>query len=129
MNQGPESSCQEQLDSLRQEYEEFAYIVSHDLKAPLRAICNLSAWISEDLGNTVDPDIAYNLNLLQNRAERMERMINAVLAFSRVNRQELEIQEVEVAALVKEVAAPFQKNQRLALTTGPLPTLTTYAKK
>jgi light-regulated signal transduction histidine kinase (bacteriophytochrome) len=130
MNQSPDTTtCQEQLDLLKQEYEEFAYIVSHDLKAPLRAICNLSGWISEDLGDNIDPDVAHNIKLLQNRAERMERMINAVLSFSRVNRQELDIKEVDVNALVQEVAAPFQKSHGLHLTVEPLPTFTTYARK
>ncbi|AMM52024.1 hypothetical protein TH61_13690 [Rufibacter sp. DG15C] len=129
MNQAPDTTCQEQLALLKQEYEEFAYIVSHDLKAPLRAICNLSGWISEDLGENIDPDIAHNIKLLQNRAERMERMINAVLSFSRVNRQELDIGEVDVKELVLEVAALFQKSHGLHLTVEPLPTFTTYAKK
>ncbi|GAA4296468.1 sensor histidine kinase [Nibribacter koreensis] len=130
MNQELEqSSCQEQLARLKQEYEEFAYIVSHDLKAPLRAICNLSGWISEDLDQNIDPDIAHNIKLLQNRAERMERMINAVLSFSRVNRMELDIRPVDTGAVAREVAAPFMQSHGLRLTLEDMPSLTTYGKK
>ncbi|QHL86131.1 hypothetical protein GU926_01180 [Nibribacter ruber] len=129
MSQEVDQTCQEQLNHLREEYEEFAYIVSHDLKAPLRAICNLSAWISEDLGQDIDPEVGHNIQLLQNRAERMERMINAILAFSRVNRLDLELQEVNVRDLVEEAAAPFIKSRGLVVHLDQLPTLFTYAKK
>lgn len=122
-------SCQEQLENLQKEYEEFAYIVSHDLKAPLRAIHNLSGWITEDLGQHIEPEVKHNLQLLQNRTVRLERMINAILSFSRVNKTETETREVKVATLVENIAAPFQKANNLTLHLSNLPVLTTYAKK
>ncbi|WP_192821170.1 ATP-binding protein [Rufibacter sp. LB8] len=129
MNQSELAACQEQLRLLRNEYEEFAYIVSHDLKAPLRAISNLSSWIKEDLGTNLDPDISHNINLLQNRSERLEGMINAILMFSRINRQDLEIVEVDATTLVHQMAKPLEEAGSATVQVSGLPTFTTYAKK
>ncbi|MBA9079463.1 sensor histidine kinase [Rufibacter quisquiliarum] len=122
-------TCQEQLKQLQTEFDEFAYIVSHDLKAPLRAISNLSGWIKEDLGEALEPDIAHNIHLLQNRTERMERMISALLSFSRVGRQDLEVREVAVQEMIEKIAAPFQEKSGLKVHLSQLPTLTTYCRK
>ncbi|WP_207431178.1 sensor histidine kinase [Sabulibacter ruber] len=124
-----EQTCQEQLEALKKEYEEFVYIVSHDLKAPLRAISNLSGWIKEDVGDNLDPDIQHNIHLLQNRAERMERMINGLLQFSRVSRYDLEVREVNVQDLIQELTAPLEQSNGLEVRTQNLPVLTTYPKK
>jgi len=69
----------EMIDELQQ----FAYITSHDLKAPLRAISNLSQWIAEDLGDDLDEETAGNLVLLRSRVQRMENLIQGVLQYSR----------------------------------------------
>ncbi|GGK70918.1 ATP-binding protein [Rufibacter glacialis] len=122
-------SCQQQLEALKEEYEEFAYIVSHDLKAPLRAIHNLSAWIREDLGEGLDPDIQNNIHLLQHRTERLERMINGLLLFSRVPRYDLEVREVNVENLVTQWVADQGPDVPAKVHTAHLPTFTTYARK
>jgi len=120
---------QEKYLNLKTEYEEFAYIVSHDLKAPLRAIQNLSEWICEDLGDTLPGETKQNVQLLQNRTKRMEGLINAILQFSRVERTDLEVQEIDVSAVVEELAAPYHIHQGLQWQRTELPTFATYAKK
>ncbi|WP_205503266.1 sensor histidine kinase [Rufibacter psychrotolerans] len=127
--QNQDHSCQQQLEALRKEYEEFVYIVSHDLKAPLRAISNLSGWIKEDAGSQLDEETQHNLELLQNRAERMERMLNGLLLFSRATRQDLDVREVNVHDLVQDLALPYQQERGLRLHLHNLPVFTTYAKK
>ncbi|RNI22468.1 sensor histidine kinase [Rufibacter latericius] len=122
-------TCEQQLENLRQEYEEFAYLVSHDLKAPLRAINNLSAWIEEDLGDDLAPDIQKNIQLLQQRTDRMERMISGLLDFSRITRYDLNINEVNVQELVQHLADQIAHGSPLEVHASGLPTLTTYAKK
>ncbi|MFB9862573.1 sensor histidine kinase [Rufibacter immobilis] len=124
-----ELTCEQQLEDLKQEYEEFAYIVSHDLKAPLRAISNLSGWIKEDLGDQMDEDVQNNILLLQNRTERLERMINGLLTFSRIPRMDLEVREVNVESLVAEISATFRETYQAEVHTSALPTFTTYSKK
>ncbi|MFT4580004.1 MAG: two-component system sensor kinase FixL [Nitrospinales bacterium] len=69
----------EMIDELQQ----FAYVTSHDLKAPLRAISNLSQWIEEDLGDDLTEETAGNLALLRSRVQRMENLIQGVLQYSR----------------------------------------------
>jgi PAS domain S-box-containing protein len=70
----------EMIDELQQ----FAYVTSHDLKAPLRAISNLSQWIEEDLGDDLNKETAENFALLRSRVLRMENLIQGVLQYSRV---------------------------------------------
>jgi light-regulated signal transduction histidine kinase (bacteriophytochrome) len=55
----------EMIDELQQ----FAFVTSHDLKAPLRAISNLSQWIEEDLGEDLDGEIVENFALLRSRVQ------------------------------------------------------------
>ena len=93
----------EQLRKSNQELEQFAYVTSHDLKAPLRAIANLSEWIEEDLEDKLDDDTRYNMNLLRSRVHRLENLINGLLAYSRVGRLKSELQEVAVGEMLAEI--------------------------
>ncbi len=92
-----------QLKKSNQELEQFAYITSHDLKAPLRAIANLSEWIEEDLQDKLDDDTRNYLNLLRGRVHRLENLINGLLAYSRVGRIKTEPKRVVVAKLLAEI--------------------------
>ncbi|WP_210490479.1 sensor histidine kinase [Rufibacter aurantiacus] len=112
------------LTKMNKELDQFAYVVSHDLKAPLRAINNLAEWIGEDL-QTQDPDIIKNLSILRGRVHRMENLINGILAYSRVGRQSLPSTRFSVQDLLKETLenlAPPASFEIKTLT--PLPTLT-----
>ncbi len=90
------------LQKTNKELDQFAYVVSHDLKAPLRAINSLAEWIQEDLPN-VEPDVQRNLELMRGRAHRMENLINGILEYSRIGRKELPKSTFSVAQLVNEV--------------------------
>ena len=93
--------CQEELSALKKEYEDFVYIVSHDIKTPMRAISNIATWIEDDLGPDINIDILNNFSLLKNRVARLENMLNALLELSRINRTEMEEYEVNIPKLVK----------------------------
>lgn len=91
------------LEQRNQELDQFAYITSHDLKAPLRAIANLSEWIEEDLADKLDEETRHNMNLLRGRVYRLENLINGLLAYSRVGRLTYEPQEVDVGKMLTEI--------------------------
>ncbi|KTC80892.1 ATP-binding protein [Legionella cherrii] len=92
---------EEQLIKINKELEQFAYIVSHDLKAPLRAIELLSTWIEEDSGNKLDEQGRKNFALLRSRVIRMSNLISGVLGYSRVGYTEKKIQTVNTRDLIK----------------------------
>jgi PAS domain S-box-containing protein len=91
------------LEERNRELDQFAYITSHDLKAPLRGIANLSQWIEEDLGASVTDDIRKQLELLRGRVHRMEGLIDGILQYSRVGRAKGVSELVDVGALVHDV--------------------------
>ena len=66
--------------------EQFAYVASHDLKAPLRAVSNLAGWIEEDLAEKLDDVSREQIALLRDRVQRMHNLIEGLLEYSRVGR-------------------------------------------
>jgi signal transduction histidine kinase len=93
----------QQIEKKNKELDQFAYVVSHDLKAPLRAINNLSQWLSEDLGESITGDNLKNLNTLRSRVIRLESLINGILEYSRVGRTDVPEETVDVFSLVEEI--------------------------
>lgn len=93
----------ENLEITNKELDKFAYIVSHDLKAPLRAIGNLSCWIEEDLGKDCSPELRQHFDLIKGRVARMESLINGILEYSRVNRRRSPEEVIELKTLIKEI--------------------------
>jgi PAS domain S-box-containing protein len=83
--------------------EEFAYAVSHDLKAPLRAISHLVRWIGDDIKETATPETLESLTLLQGRVARMQMLLDGLLNYSRVNHTNWPIEDVDIAELVHEI--------------------------
>ena len=85
------------------ELDQFAYVASHDLKAPLRGIANLAQWVQDDSADKLAPESAEHLRLLQGRVHRMEALIDGMLAYSRAGRRLTAAETLDTGALVHEV--------------------------
>jgi len=92
-----------EVKSANQELKDFAYIISHDLKAPLRGIKTLANWISTDYADKLDDNGREQIDLLTRRVERMHNLIDGVLQYSRVGRTKEEKVKVNLNDLVAEV--------------------------
>ncbi|WP_053093742.1 sensor histidine kinase [Rufibacter radiotolerans] len=112
------------LTKMNSELDQFAYVVSHDLKAPLRAINNLAEWISEDMTNE-DPEIHKNLTILRGRVQRMENLINGILDYSRIGRKELPLTTFSVQEVLRETLENLAPPPSFkVITPSVLPTIT-----
>ncbi|WP_371376468.1 ATP-binding protein [Sporomusa aerivorans] len=101
------------------ELDQFAYVVSHDLKAPLRAIANLSQWLEEDFQGTLDADVKRKLELLRGRVRRMESLIEGILEYSRIGRIKTTAELVNVRELIAEVVEDLTVPGGFQIVIGP----------
>ncbi len=113
-----------QLEQANRELTDFAYVVSHDLKAPLRGIASLAGWLSADYSGKIGPEGKAQLDLMVGRVMRMNALIDGILTYSRAGRLKEGRVEMNLARLVPNVidllAAPG--NIRIEVTT-PLPSV------
>jgi light-regulated signal transduction histidine kinase (bacteriophytochrome) len=122
-------STTDSFQKLKKEFDDFAYIVSHDLRAPLRAISNLSDWIQDDLGDKASEEVMTNFQLLKERTMKLDAMIVALLDYSRINRMNMEIEKVNTAQLVEELRKNMDANNHVKWTINGMPELETYRFK
>ena len=112
------------LQRSNEELEQFAYVASHDLKAPLRGIENLIGWIEEDLETVLTADSRTNMDLLKSRVRRLESLLDDLLAYSRAGRTDANVEAVDVAALVDDLALLVSPPEGFAIVGGSgLPTI------
>lgn len=112
------------LAQRNRELDEFAYVASHDLKAPLRAIANLATWLEEDLEGQLPPENKDQLDLLQGRVHRMENLIDGLLAYSRIGRSNYQLESVDLNQLVRNVVDLLGPPPGFTIAIAPdLPTL------
>ena len=99
-----------ELERSNRDLDQFAHVISHDLKAPLRAIGNYAEWIEEDLGDRLAGESREHMELLKRRIRRMVGMVQGVLKYSRAGREESPPERVDIAAMLRAtldlVAAP-----------------------
>ncbi len=113
-----------ELENVNKELRDFAYVVSHDLKAPLRAIGSLAAWIAKDYDDKFDDDGREHMRLLMGRVDRMQGLIEGILEYSKIgkvkeNKQDVDLNET-LATVLDMVVPP--ENFKLDIQ-RPLPTV------
>ncbi len=104
------------LAKVNKELNDFAYVVSHDLKAPLRGIKTLAGWIASDCADRLDSDAKEQLNLMLNRVDRMHNLIDGILQYSRIGRVTEEKARVNLNELVPQVVDLLAAPQEVEIT-------------
>lgn len=91
------------LERSNKELDDFAYIASHDLKEPLRGLFNNARFLEQDYQDKLDKDGVARLRRLGYLTQRMEKLVNDLLYFSRLGRQELAIQPTDLNAAIRDI--------------------------
>jgi len=91
------------LETVNEELKNFAYVVSHDLKAPLRGIAQISHFLSDDYSAVLDKNGRDMVDLIGNRVKRMHNLIDGILQYSRVGHIKEEKKHVDINALLKDI--------------------------
>lgn len=105
-----------ELEVVNKELQNFAYVVSHDLKAPLRGISRLACWLAEDYAPLFDEAGKQQVQLLLNRVQRLDDLIEGILQYSRIGRLERESQQVDTNALLAEVIDSLMLSSSIRMT-------------
>ncbi len=109
-----------------QELDQFAYITSHDLKAPLRAIASLAEWIEEDLGEDISEETRLQLYLLRGRVYRMQALLNSLLEYSRAGRTQTTIIPVNIEQMLHKIIQALAPPATFTINIGAdMPTMNT----
>jgi light-regulated signal transduction histidine kinase (bacteriophytochrome) len=101
-----------QLEAANRELESFSHAVSHDLRAPLRAVDGFSEILIEDYGGRLDETGRAHLRRIRGGAEHMTSLIDGLLSLSRLNRDELRMEQVDLSAMAAEIVATLQDDGR-----------------
>jgi PAS domain S-box-containing protein len=106
----------EQLTTTNRELESFSYSVSHDLRAPLRAIDGFALMLEEDHAPHLDAEARRYLSVIRDNSRRMGELIDDLLSFSRLGRLPVAAQEIDIESLVHEVV-----DEALTVPMDPVP--------
>ena len=93
-----------ELEESNKGLQEYAHIVSHDLKSPLRSVTALATWLYDDYKDVLDENGKYNLKMMMEKVEGMDKLIDGILKYSTVNSDTLDHTEVDVNEVIKEIS-------------------------
>jgi PAS domain S-box-containing protein len=130
LNEALERRVQErtqQLTDAVSELESFTYTVSHDLRAPLRAITGFAGALRDDFAAKLDDEGKHFLEIIRNNIAAMDRLIDDLLAFSRLSKKEMVMMKIDMKALVESVLQEQRQSEpdrKVTIQLGNLPPAT-----
>ncbi|RBO80028.1 CHASE domain-containing protein [Marinomonas aquiplantarum] len=104
----------QELEEANKDLDQFAFVASHDLKAPLRGISQLAQWIEEDLRENFSSQTREFMDLLQGRIQRLEKLLDALLSYSRIGREKNTFEQFHLGTRVTELFSLINANEAFA---------------
>ena len=112
------------LENRNQELSDYAHMVSHDLKSPLRSIDALSAWLKEDYADQLNEDANESFTLIRENVEKMDHLINGILQYSTINKNQDSTYEVDLNPLIDDIMKSIIVPKHIKFEIAPeLPTI------
>lgn len=105
-----------ELVEANSDLDQFAFIASHDLKAPLRGISQLVQWVGEDVEDRLTPETSKYFDLIKNRVSRLESLLDDLLVYSRIGRKEGVVEQVSIKQKIRELFDLMNPGEHLKLT-------------
>lgn len=105
----------EELERSNTDLQQFAYVTSHDLRAPLRAIDSLSQWIQEDLAEGNTAEVSDNLDRLRSRVSRMDSLLNGILLYARAGSKDTDNEHIPFDEIVRQIFDDLNPDERFTL--------------
>jgi len=93
----------DRIEKINKQLDEFVYIVSHDLKAPLRGLASLATFLEDELGANPKPEALDILNMMKSRTARMQNLIDGILHYSRMGNSKMEREKVNLKELINNI--------------------------
>lgn len=124
LEQQRSAQLQRQLEELQKQVDEFTYIVSHDLHAPIRAISSLTNWLEADYGDQLDDEGRELMHLLTKQSQTLGQMVNAIRTYSRIGRIRESYQKTDLLQLIPSIYNKLVPNGTSTINISPsLPTI------
>jgi len=120
MNKQKQSLLNE-LAHQNQELSDYAHMVSHDLKSPLRSIDTLTAWLAQDYKDVFDANGIKTLNLIRNNVEKMDTLISGILEYSTIGKNEIAVYDVDLNKLIDNLIQTLHIPEHIHIKKTDLP--------
>lgn len=112
-----------ELEYQNQELSDYAHMVSHDLKSPLRSIDSLTAWLNEDYNDKIDENGKQSLDLIRSNVYKMDALINGILEYSTIGKSRVEVYDVNIDKLIDDISESLHKPDHFSIIKNNLPVI------